>query len=137
MKNIFELEEGKTYKVIKNDRELVRKFRVNNEKLENDGLGFFAPCDWVSLNATTKFIETYTSTSFPAQVFHKIRNLLTQLIPKKGISFLKLKEGVVYQTSNILLPKSIIRKGDKIFNHLSNEEIKLDQLSLKTRFVPV
>ena len=44
-KSIFDLKEGKVYKVYKDGYPLNRKFRVNNGELENNGLGHFAPCD--------------------------------------------------------------------------------------------
>ena len=139
MKNIFELEEGKTYNVKQGGSHLNRKFRVKNGKLENDGLGRFAPCDWAPINAKVSFTESTASNNPLSKGINKFFSWVFLIFSKKqsGVSLLNLKENIIYKSNNRRLPSKIIRKGDQLFNAEPSEIINLKKIKLSTQFIPL
>ena len=134
MKTIFELEEGKTYKAYQNNDLLHRKFRVSKGKLENSGLGNFAPCDWAPVNSDLKFEETRATEGFIAKGFNKIFNIFRSVYTTKASSFLQIKEGLVYTNDNDKLPARVFLEQGELKDFETKEKVSLKKISLNTKF---
>lgn len=119
--SIFDLKEGKIYRAFSGDKEIGRRFRIADGKLQNDtgtGPQKYVGCSWVPVNADVTFEEEGDSDI--------------------QVSVLALQPGTVYES-----PKTgkIARKGSTLFvvddKNRPTTKLELRQISLNTLFKAV